>query len=32
MVEVEQADWSGEMRLVRWLELWLMLVGSVLNL
>jgi len=32
MAEVEQADWSGEMRLARWLELWLMVVGSVLNL
>lgn len=32
MAEVEQADWSGEMRLVRWLELWLMIVGSILNL
>jgi len=32
MAEVEQTDWSGETRLVRWLELWLMVVGSVLNL
>ncbi|KIM46264.1 hypothetical protein M413DRAFT_426701 [Hebeloma cylindrosporum] len=31
MMEVEQTEWSREMRLVRWLELWLMVVGSVLN-
>ena len=32
MVGVEHADWSRETRLVRWLELWLMIVGSVLDL
>ncbi|KAF8913829.1 hypothetical protein CPB84DRAFT_1840622 [Gymnopilus junonius] len=30
--EVEQPDWNEESRLVRWLELWLMVVGSVLIL
>ncbi|KDR83822.1 hypothetical protein GALMADRAFT_236227 [Galerina marginata CBS 339.88] len=30
--EIEQSDWSEETRLVRWLELWIMIVGSVLNL
>lgn len=31
LVEVAEASWSEEMRLVRWIELWLMIVGSVLN-
>lgn len=31
MAEVVKADWSRETKLVRWLELWLMVVGSVLN-
>ncbi|KAF8165420.1 hypothetical protein B0H34DRAFT_238202 [Crassisporium funariophilum] len=30
--EVELPDWNEETRLVRWLDLWLMIVGSVLNL
>ncbi|PPQ69570.1 hypothetical protein CVT26_001572 [Gymnopilus dilepis] len=29
--EVEQPDWSEQSRHVRWLELWLMIVGSVLS-
>lgn len=31
MCEVEEADWSEEQRLVRWMELWIMIVGSMLN-
>ncbi|KAF9482472.1 hypothetical protein BDN70DRAFT_773858, partial [Pholiota conissans] len=30
MSEVEERDWTEEMRLVRWMELWVMIVGSVL--
>ncbi|KAG2013738.1 3-ketoacyl-CoA thiolase [Coprinopsis cinerea AmutBmut pab1-1] len=30
--EAEQPDWTPEHRLERWLELWLMAVGAVLNL
>ncbi|KAF8974236.1 hypothetical protein BDZ97DRAFT_1639404, partial [Flammula alnicola] len=32
MAEVEQAGWNEETRLVRWIELWVMIVGGVLNL
>lgn len=31
LVGVAEANWSEETRLVRWIELWLMIVGSVLN-
>lgn len=31
MAEEERADWTEEERDVRWLELWLMVVGSVLG-
>jgi ubiquitin-like-conjugating enzyme ATG10 len=32
MSEAEKPNWTEETRLVRWLELWLMIVGSVVNL
>ncbi|CAA7259688.1 unnamed protein product [Cyclocybe aegerita] len=32
MAEVEQPDWDEETRLVRWLELWIMIVGGIINL
>lgn len=32
MAEADQTDWSEEMRLVRWMEIWIMIVGSVLNI
>ncbi|TFK28809.1 hypothetical protein FA15DRAFT_664873 [Coprinopsis marcescibilis] len=30
--EVAEVDWSEEYRLARWLDLWLMTVGTVVNL
>ena len=32
MSEAEEPNWTEETRCVRWLELWLMIVGSVVNL
>jgi hypothetical protein len=32
MLEAESPNWTEETRFVRWLELWLMIVGSVVNL
>ncbi|KAF8812368.1 hypothetical protein BYT27DRAFT_7182808 [Phlegmacium glaucopus] len=32
MSEAEEPNWTEEARYVRWLELWLMIVGSVVNL
>ncbi|PPQ77264.1 hypothetical protein CVT25_010846 [Psilocybe cyanescens] len=32
LAEVEQSDWNEETRHLRWMELWLMIVGAVVNL
>jgi len=32
MSEVQEDGWTEDMRLVRWLEAWFMVVGSIVDL